>query len=226
MNYLTGQTSGGMVLRINVIPEPKLHVLGTINFNWLKDCVDDQGHSLMPTSTNRRFFNPGFMMRGGPPQSLWMLQINLNDVPNRGSKIARLHGEANLLAQTRSQTFEIDDITHSGNAAVQDGPASFTIASYSKTQMNFQLSLMIGGITINDPRIQDIANSAELVDDKDQTTLRQNCIPRPSPQGVNVILIFPAMQNTPVKLRWERTLEQKRLSIPFELDNLPFSPGR
>jgi hypothetical protein len=226
INYVTGQTSGQMALMVDVIPEPKLHVIGATYFDWLKDCVDDKGHSLTPTSPNRRFFNPGLILQRGSPQSWWQLQTNLNEVPNMGTKIARLRGEVNLLVQTRSQIFEIDDITHAGNAATQDGAASFTVLSFSKSQMNCQLSLMITGITPNDARIQDITNTAELVDDKDQTVFHQNCIPRPSPQGVNVILIFPATQGAPVKLRWEKTLEQKKLSIPFELDDLPFPPGR
>jgi hypothetical protein len=226
INYITGLTTGGMWLTVNVIPEPKLHVIGTINFDWLKDCVDDKGHSLLPTAINRRFFNPGFIIQRGMRQSLWQLQTNLNEAANMGTKIAHLHGEVDLLVQTRSQIFEIDDITHAHNSAIQDGPASFTILSCSKTPMNYQLSLMITGIAINDPRIQDIANSAVLVDDKDQATLRQNCIPRPSPQGVNVMLIFPPTQDIPIKLRWEKTLEQKKLSIPFELDDLPLPAVR
>ena len=79
---------------------------------------------------------------------------------------------------------------------------------------------------MNDPQYQDFANSAELVDDKGQTIFLQNCIPRPSPQVVNVILAFQPTQNTPVKLRWERTLERKMLTIPFELDDLPLPAVR
>jgi hypothetical protein len=219
--YETDQTSGDLVLTLNVFPEPKLHVIGTINFDWLKDCVDDKGHSLMPTEPNRRFFNPGYMMRAGPRQSWWPLQTNLREVPGMGSKIARLRGEINLSAQTRSQVLEIDDITRAHDATRQDGPASFTVVGCSKTNMNYQLTLIIRGITMNDPQYQDFAGSAELVDDKGQTILLQNCIPRPSPLGMNVILVFQPTQNTPVKLRWQRTLEHKKLTIPFELDDLP-----
>jgi hypothetical protein len=226
IDYDTDQTSGGMVLLLNVIPEPKLHVIGAINFDWLKDCVDDKGHSLMPPEPNRRFFNPGYMMRGGTRQPLWSLQTNLHEVPGMGSKIARLHGELNLLVQTRSQAVEIDDITHARNGAAQDGPASFTVTGCSKTNMNFQLTLMIRGVTMNDAQFQDFAGSAELVDDKGQVVLRQNYIPRQSPEGVMVVLAFQPTQNTPAKLRWERTLEQKKFSIPFELDDLPLPAVR
>jgi hypothetical protein len=227
MNYSTGKTSSVMWLMITVIPEPKLHVVGAVNFDWLKDCVDDKGNSLMPVAMNRRFFNPGFLMRQGPRQSFWPLQTNLNnEIPNPGTKIARLHGEVNLLVQARSQVFEIDDILRAHNSTTRDGPVSFTVLSCSRTPVNYQLSLLIGGITNNDPIIQDITNSAQLVDDKDQASFRQGCNTRPSAQGVNVDLMFPLTQDNPVKLRWEKTLEQKKLSIPFELDDLPLPAVR
>jgi hypothetical protein len=225
ITYETDQSTGEMLLTLNVIPEPKLHVIGTINFDWLKDCVDDRGHSLMPTGPNRRFF-PGLMMQRGARQPLWSLQANLHEVPGMGSKIARLRGEINLSAQTRSQVLEIDDITRAHDATREDGAASFTVAGCSKTNMNYQLTLMIRGITMNDPQFLDFVGSAELVDDKGQVILRQNYIPRQSPEGVMVILAFQPTQNTPAKLRWERTLEQKKLSIPFELDDLPLPAAR
>ena len=37
----------------------------------------------------------------------------------------------------------------------------------------------------------------------------------------NLTIIFQPTQNTPTKLRWEKTLEQKKLSVPFELDDIP-----
>jgi len=225
ISYVTGLTSGGMWLTLNVIPEPKLHVIGASMVDWLKDCVDDKGHSLMPTEPNRRFF-PGFMMQRGVRQPLWSLQTSLREVPGMGSKIARLRGEINLSAQTRSQVFEIDDITQAHGATTQDGPASFTVMGCSKTNMNYQLTLMIRGITANDPQFLDFVNSAELVDDKGQTIIRQNYIPRPSPEGVNIVLTFQPTQSTPVKLRWEKTLERKNLKIPFELDDLPLPEVR
>jgi len=86
--------------------------------------------------------------------------------------------------------------------------------------------VMIRGITMSDPQFLDFVNSVELVDDKGQAIIRQNYIPRPSPVGVNLVLIFQPMQNTPVKLRWERTLERKKLTIPFELDDLPLPEVR
>ena len=225
INYLTGVTSGGMWLTLNVIPEPKLHVIGTSMVDWLKDCVDDKGHSLMPTEPNRRFF-PGLMMQRGVRQPLWALQTSLREVPGMGSKIARLRGEIDLSAQTRSQVLEIEDVTQAHGATTNDGPASFTVMGCSKTNMKCQLTVMIRGITMSDPQFLDFVNSVELVDDKGQAIIRQNYIPRPSPVGVNLVLIFQPMQNTPVKLRWERTLERKKLTIPFELDDLPLPEVR
>lgn len=222
INYNDPPAGGSMLtLAIDVIPEPKLHVVGAANLDWLKECVDDKGHSLMPSDGNRRSFFP----RGRPRLWAWPLQATLQAGPEIGTKIARLRGELDFSVQTRAEVLEIDDITRATNVTKSDSDLSVTVLSCSRTNMNYQLSLEFHGAGMGDASVQDFLNSAELVDDDGQAVRRQAIIPAPNAGGLVVNMIFAPMMNTPSKLRWERTLEQKRLSVPFELDDLPLLPG-
>jgi hypothetical protein len=60
LNYAANQPvmPSTISLIIDVVPEPKLHVIGASNFDWLKECVDDKGQSLAPPPINARFIRP------------------------------------------------------------------------------------------------------------------------------------------------------------------------
>ena len=68
IRYDGNQRSGFITLAINVVPEPKLHVISTMGFDWVKECVDDKGNSLIQPGVNRRFFAPRMMNARGPRQ--------------------------------------------------------------------------------------------------------------------------------------------------------------
>jgi hypothetical protein len=214
-----------LILAIDVIPEPKLHVVSAANLDWLKECVDDKGYSLMPGGRNpimgRGFFPRGFR----PRQWYWPLQVTLQGDPQMGTKIARLRGQLDFSVQTRAETLEIDDITRARNVTKSDGDISVTVLSCTKTNLNYQLSLSFHGAAMGDAAVQDFLNSVELVDDDGETVGRQAIIPQPRATGLILDVIFAPMAGTPTKLRWVRTLEQKRLSVPFELDGLPLYPS-
>ncbi|HEX4053802.1 MAG TPA: hypothetical protein VHX86_06020 [Tepidisphaeraceae bacterium] len=223
-NYNENADSSTLILSIDVIPEPKLHVVGAANMDWLKECVDDKGHSLMPSDMNRR----SFFARNRPRLWAWPLQVTLQSGTGIGTKIARLRGELDFSVQTRAQTLEIDDITRAANVTKSDGDMSVTVLNCTRTNMNYQLSLEFHGAEMGSASVQDFLNSAELVDADGQSAQRQAFIPTrnvPNGGGLVINMIFFPMMNTPSKLRWERTLEQKRLSVPFELDNLPLRLG-
>ena len=230
INYDGDQRSGFMTLVVDVVPEPKLHIVNAPAMDWLKECVDDKGNSLIAAGINRRIFSPRIMMMRGPRQPFWPLSANLRDVPGMGTRIARLRGELAVSVQTRSQVFEIDDVTHARDRVQSDGRMNVTLLSCSKINLNYRLDLACSGIGINmaDPSLQDLINTAELIDDKGQSVSHQSVVPAipmnggaGRPQTVNLTIIFQPTQNTPAKLRWEKTLEQKRLSVPFELHDLP-----
>jgi hypothetical protein len=209
-------------LTIDVIPEPKLHVIGASNFDWLRECVDDKGNSLMPAGVNQRFFRPMARRR----EWWWPLQVTLMPTRQIGTKIARLRGQLDFTAQTRSETVEIDDITHARDVTKSVGDVTLTVQSCQKTNLNYQLTLTLQGVALGDALLQDFLSSAELVDDEGQTVRRQSFGTTPTPNGVVINVVFLPSMTMPSKLRWERTLEQKKLSVPFELDDLPLPAGQ
>ncbi|MGD0463074.1 MAG: hypothetical protein ABSB74_11370 [Tepidisphaeraceae bacterium] len=223
LNYAANQPVAPATLNliIDVIPEPKLHVIGVTNMDWLKECVDDKGHSLMPAVMNQRFFRPMARRR----EWWWPLQVTLRPTPQLGMKIARLRGRLDFTAQTRSQIVEVNDITRARNVTKNVGDLSLTVQSCQKTNLNCQLGLTLQGVALGDPVLQDFLSSAELVDDDGQTVRRQSFSTTPAADGVVINIVFLPSMTTPSKLRWERTLEQKKLSVPFELDDLPLPMG-
>jgi hypothetical protein len=166
----------------------------------------------------------------GPRQLFWPLYANLRDIPGMGTKIARLRGELTVVVRTRSQVFEIDDITHARGVVKSDGEMDVTVAGCSKMNLNYRIDLSCSGIGINpgDSSVQDLISSIRLMDDQGKIIPSQSVNFQPSinngvgrPQTVNLMVIFQPSQNTPARLQWEKTLEQKKLSVPFELHDLP-----
>jgi len=236
MNYSINRSSAMMNFVVDIAPEPKMHVRTVFGADWIKECVDEKGNSLMPVRDGRqrfmgqRMIGMPMMIPSGPRQWVWTLATPLRDVPGMGTKIARLRGDLDFIVQTRSQSFDIDNITRARNATATDGLINITVLSCSRMNQNYRLDLECVGPNINpgDPSVQDFVGSAELIDDQGQTVPLQSWSPQiraprggAAPVTLEIMAIFQPTQNMPVKLRWEKTLDQKRLSVPFELDNLP-----
>jgi hypothetical protein len=155
----------------------------------------------------------------------WPLQVTLTPTPQLGTKIARLRGQLDFTVQTRSEILEIDDITRARDITKNASGVSLTVQSCQRTNMNYQLTLILHDVALGDPVLQDFISSTELVDDDGQTIRRQSFSTTPTAGGVAVNIVFLPTMNKPSTLRWERTLEQKKLSVPFELDDLPLPTG-
>jgi hypothetical protein len=203
------------------IPEPRLHVIGMMGGNWVKECIDDKGNALIQEGFDRRRFYPGFMAMRGSRLNELQINANFREFPGMGTQMAKLKGELALSVQTQGLVTQIPDITRAANTTKDDGKLSVTVLACSRTNMNYELVLQVRGAMINDPLYMEFQNSLEMLDDKGQAIPRQSYVPRPGPDGVRLIIGFVPTQTNPATLRWERTLEQKRLTVPFEIDNLP-----
>jgi len=221
IDYTSGRSFDQTSIPITVFAEPKMHVMGMMDQNWLKECVDENGHSLMSAQTQRRFF-PGFMMQRGMQQWTWRMIAIINSTPDAGKEISRLKGELRFSAQTKGTTLEIDDIMSQQPASTRDGTELITVLNCTKIGINYRLTLRFEGVTMNSPEFLDFANSAKLVDDAGGSAMRQNYLPpRPIPHGFDVDIVFQPTDITPTKLKWERVLEQQKFVVPFEVDKLP-----
>jgi hypothetical protein len=223
LNYATGgKTTGLMTLVVDVVPEPKLHILSAASMDWVRECVDEKGNSLL-APVGPRFTR--MMLQRGPRQFFWSLSANLRAVQGT-SKIARLRGELDIVVQTRRDTFAIDNITRARGMMKDDGHFNVTIVTCYKMGENYRVDVALAGVSpsMNEPALQDFMNSVELIDDHGNVIPRQAVVPQGgrTRQGMqNFMLLFQPTSQTPVKLQWERTVERKRLDLPFELHDLP-----
>ena len=100
----TTVSSGSFLLEMYVVAEPKIHVTDITNTDWLKECVDENGKSLMvpEQQTAMRGFGGGRgggFGRGGVrsvPVSGQILNAILNCGSDTGRKIAHLRGELHV----------------------------------------------------------------------------------------------------------------------------------
>ena len=213
--------AGFINFQVNVIPEPRMHVIGMMAGNWVRQCIDDKGNSLALESPNRRFFLPRMIPMRGPRQWQFPLVANFREFPGIGTRIAKLVGELNLSVETKGLTTQIPNITRAANTTKDDGELAVTVLSCDRTNVTYQIELLVRGAAMNDPVYQGFFNTIELLDDKGHAIPRQNIMPRPVPDGIRITLLFVPTATPPSSLKWERTLEQKKVVVPFEIDDLP-----
>lgn len=227
INYHGTTRTGSTILVVDVFPEPKLHVLSALTMDWVRECVDEKGNSLLAPNPNRRFIGRPMMTVRGPQQWMFPLTVNLQEIPGTQTKIARLNGELDFTVQTRSQIYDIDDITRARGVSKSDDQMTVTVTSCSRMNMNYRVDLDCTGAAVFGS-IQDFMNSVVLIDDQGQVIQRQS-VPQQGfpvrgngePPRVRLTVIFQPTQRTPVKLQWEKTIDQKKLSVPFELNDIP-----
>jgi hypothetical protein len=216
-------------LQLTVSIEPKLHVVGGFQPNWLRECVDDKGHSLISTNTQ---FGGGF---ASGRQWMGPLQVNLRVVPGMGTKIARLKGELDFNVQTKSETIIIDNILSAQNVSRNIAGSVITVQQLQSLGAQYQLHLLITG-PLAGPNSDFLRNSMnsefQILDDNDQPLQQMG-----GGQGFDgtgrATLILTYMPNAgwrppnsppvgpPRKLRCEVATETRPMTERFELDDLP-----
>jgi hypothetical protein len=221
-------------LQISAMFEPKLHVVGGYQPNWLRECVDEKGHSLV--GPNIQFGNS---FSSGPGQWVNFLNANLRVVPGMGTKIAKLKGELDFNVETKSETFVIDDILSAHNVSRNVAGSVITVEQFENQGGQYQLHLEITGplASPNSGFMQGIYGSEfEILDNNDQplqhsggsgnndntgkaTFVLSYMIGNPGWRGPNSQPAGP-----PKKLRFEVTTETRPMTEKFELDDLPLLP--
>jgi hypothetical protein len=150
----------------------------------------------------------------------------LGEGDSAATKISRLKCKLDFFVQTRGETLEIPSILRARNITKSEGDISLTVLSCTKTGRSYTLSVRVAGMTMRDMAFRDFISTAQLLDAAGRPIGRQSIGAGGSPDGLTVTMAFMPTDLVPDKLRWDRTLEQKRLTIPFELDDLLLSPVR
>jgi hypothetical protein len=219
-----GNNSYAFNLTLQALIEPKLHVVGESSPNWLRECVDDKGHSLLPPGAQPNFFPMN-------SQRWWMqLMTNLQPVHDMGTRIARLRGELDFDIQTQSEVVEVDQLSSVHDLVKTAGGNTITIERFSSENGQYQLHLTIRGSAASAGwgLVQNLLPTLQILDDKDRPLQTTSTSTNMTGNGqMNLVLgynanFFPNI-GPPTKLRWEITTETRQLKVPFELDDFELS---
>jgi len=210
-----------LYIQLWAVIEPKLHVIGSVQSAWLRECVDDKGHSLLVP------LPPGGF--GAGPRQWWIpLSANLRFVPGMGSKIARLKGELDFSVQLKSEPIEVDNLLSAQNVTRSAAGGTITIERCSLENGQYQLHLLvlappaspIMALLINNP----FGSGYRVLDAKDQPLQLIGSTRSDDGHG-RVTLILTYFANAggvgpPKRLKWEITTEARQLTVPFEFHDL------
>ena len=224
-----------LVLLLMVMAEPKLHVIGPANQDWLKECVDEMGQSLIPDIPQTYIGN------NDGRQWSWPLQTTLKAANGLGKRIARLRGELKFTVQIKSEEIQIADLGRLDNLTRTIAGSSVTLSRFSNEGGQYQLHILVNGPLANDiEHMQNILSTIQILDDQNEALLAGPMATQSdSAQTMEIRQSYlanhvtrspgrPAMASilVPRKLRWELTTQTKVVTVPFELDNLelPHAP--
>jgi hypothetical protein len=223
-----------MTITLNAVPEPKLHVTSQMSQDWLKECVDEKGHSLMSDSPQNYYYNSG-------SQWIWQLQGALKEVPDMGMKIARLRGELKFIVATKTETIAVDDLSKLDNITRNLDGNAVTLQKFTAQNGQYQLQASIVGPTAapGAPYVVQNLISTLSVLTADDESIPQGGWGTSSTQGgqlevsINyrpMVVRGPrnagAVNQVPQKLRWVVAKDTKLVTVPFELNDLelPHAP--
>jgi len=228
MQYANNMSNLNLQLMATI--EPKLRVVGGFQSNWLRECVDDKGHSLI--SPNPQM---GGIFSSGPQQWMRSLNANLRVVPGMGTKIARLKGELDFQVQTKSEIIIVDNILSAHNVSRKVAGSVITIQQLQTQGAQYQLHVSISGPlgVPNSQFFQNAMNSEfQILDDNNQQYQQMGGGQNIDGNGqVGLVLYYMANggwrppnsppMGPPRKLRCEVTTETRPMTERFELDDLP-----
>lgn len=224
-----GSSQSDLWLELIVMAEPKLRVIAPSNQEWLRECVDEQGQSLVGNRRQSRFFNNGRSW-------WWTMQANLREVPHMGQRIARLRGELKFTVQSKSELIEIDDLGKLPEQSRTAGNRTITFHQFTSQNGLWKLHLSIVNSAAR-PGARPGANlfsTLQILDSQNQPYPQVGVSSSVHGQESDVTLNFVSYDNEaqirnlgqmaglgpPAKLRWEVPTETRLITVPFELNDL------
>ena len=222
--YNGGLNNSTLSLQLMAMAEPKLHIVGNHNQDWLKECVDEKGHSLIIGGQQPMNFNQSHWW--------WQLFTNLAQPAGIGNKIASLKGELRFTIQTKSEVVLINNLMQVRNLTKTIGKNTLTIEQCISDGTQYQLHLAVANMTINTNNnnpwqaMQDVLAAIEVLDSDDQPLRQQNMNYNMPGGKVEAQVWYMATTSNgrptgaPAKLRWEAATETENRTVSFELHDL------
>jgi hypothetical protein len=225
IDWHTQFTSRGVTSFLNVqlmaMVEPKIRLSGGQQGEWIKQCVDENGHSLVAEGVS------GFM--GG--RQWWVpLSVNLRVFPGMGTKIARMTGELTFNVQMKSERIEVDNLLAAHNETRAAGGGTLIVQDCKNVNGQYQLRLEVTGPP--DSSFGELARNYMGSSMQVQDVLGQplQLISGGRTNDVNgmwsIFLGYPANPpaHPPQRLVWDITTQSRRITVPFELKDLNLLP--
>jgi hypothetical protein len=224
-----GDSPSVFQMKLVVMPEPRLHVIGPSNQEWMRECVDERGQSLVGTSRQSRFFETG---RGW----WWVMRANLREIPHMGQRIARLRGELKFIVQSKSEVIEIQDPANLKDLTRTVGTRTITFDEFTNQNGQWRLHLSITNSAKPGARpVTNIFSGLQILDAQKQPYRQIGISVSRHAQQSEANLIFIGYVNDgmmnrlgdvaslgpPKMLRWEVPTETRLITVPFELNDLP-----
>lgn len=203
---------------LDIVAEPKLHVLGPLNNDWLKQCLDTHGQPLTVSSS----------FLGGP--WWWQLMTTVHAAPDAGSKIALMRGELKFTVQTRADVFQIDDLTKLKDITRIVNQTPVTLKRFTSHDGKYELEMIFAGAAqLNQwqwNRVQSVIATIQILDEQDQP-LQHRGISISGGENLDLTIEYVSTygregmaftSGAPRKLRWEVATETQTVTVPFELN--------
>jgi hypothetical protein len=221
MQFNSRRPASFLNVQLMAMVEPKIHLSGGPQADWIRECVDENGHSLVPQGIS------GF---NGMRQWWIPLSVNLRVAPGMGTKIARLKGELTFTVRIKSETIEIDNLLSAHNVTRTAGGGSLTVVDCKSENGQYQLQLQgtgPRGSSFEQLFQNPMGSSMQVLDILGQP-LQPMTASRTNDVGNMWSLTygFPTFRpaKPPQRLQWEITTESRRINVPFELDDIDLLP--
>jgi hypothetical protein len=226
----TTVSSGSFILELYVVAEPKIHVTEVTNTDWLKECVDENGKSLMvpEQQTAMRGFGGGRgggFGRGGNrpvPVSGQTLNAILNCGSDTGRKIAHLRGELHV-GVTEKMT--IPNLVNAKGVSKTIGSYTVEVKDVALKGSQYQISLTLKGQNLQIDEIKSLLGTLHIGDAQGQGLAAQATGDLFPDRVELVISLAPGVAGRPPtmpnELDWTLPAQTGELVQKFDLQDLP-----
>jgi hypothetical protein len=197
------------VLQFIVMHEPKISLAGPVPPDWLLECKDQKGNSLIADKQPPRGAGP---VSDSFP---FNIQTSIKQIPNNGTVIAMARGKLQLNL-AREQMFEITGLSSSKDVSIPIGKGVLIAHAMDGDSLEIELN----GVSTADANT---LQGVRLYDkDNHRVFLRgvgTRVAGRATPDNYRAQVRFDSQIAIPQSLRVRIPVETRPIAVPFEVDN-------
>jgi hypothetical protein len=221
------QSDGDFSIRLTVLAEPKLRVLGAANQARLEQATDEHGNSLIaPAGAERAALADVSTGR-------WNVAIPLRIPDKPGTRIVRLKGSIEVLLQSKFQTVEFEDLPNARNVTRQAGGIQVVLTEMRARGERYELSISLladksAQVDRNQVR-QSLASALQVLDAQGNAFSFSRVSTSGRDDRMDLVVSFrkpPNLENAanvgePTRMVWNLPAAARQTAVPFEFNDLP-----